>query len=344
MTKIIDIESLQRASVEYNSLLKELPFYDLKEELMALGVNLLSVTGTDKVAIFQRKGGLAKPYVINGTNTVSDSEVGKVEERILSPKPGFTALKDHIMNYVDKNVISNAAEPVNNKTKEHPLEVVIIRSKIRTVGEDILEALFHATYDGDDKTPMGLFDGFNTHISNAITSGDISAAKGNLVSTGEITAPEDETDSSAYDKIVSFIRSADPFLRKYGSLWITQQALWNAMDALGRALKYKSFMESEVFLQHLSNKTGTPKLRIITGPALGTGSRLMFSIPGNFDLGMGSPDDQQFVQVRSPYEDPNIVQFWMQWLAGTRIVNIHRKEFLVNDQVNSAPDLAGDYS
>lgn len=344
MTKVINVTDLQRAAVEYDNTLREMPYYDLRQEIAAMGVNLLSVTGTDKIAIFQRKGGLARPYVVNGTNEVSESEIGKIVERELTPKPSYVALKDHIMNYTDKKVVSNAAEPVNNKTKDHPLEFLIIRSKVRTVGEDILEALFHASYDVDDKTPMGMFKGFNPAISDFITAGEISAAKGNLKATGALTAPANDEDMEAFNKLVTFIRSADPFLRKFGSLWITQEALWYAMDALGNKLKYKNAMEYEVFVNHLRSITGSPKLNIITGAALGSGSRLMLTIPGNLDLGMGAPDDQQFVEVRTPYEDPNIIQFWMQWVAGTRIRNIHRKEFLVNDQTNTSTELSGDYS
>jgi hypothetical protein len=344
MAKLITVTALQRAAIEYDNTLRELPFYDLRMEMPKLGVNLLSVNGTDKIAIFQRKGGLARPYVINGSNTVSDEEIGKVVERTLEPKPSYTALKDHIMNYIDKKVVINAAEPVDNKTKNHPLEFLIVRSKVRTVGEDILEALFHAEYDTAVKSPMGMFKGFNTLISDEITAGEISTAKKNLISTGAISAPDDETDMEAFNKLVAFIRSANPFLRNNGSLWITQQALWYAMDALGNKLKYKNAMEYEVFVAHLRSITGSPRLNIITHPALGSGSRLMLTIPGNLDLGMGAPDDQQFVDVRDVYEDPNIIQFWMQWTAGTRIRNIHSKEFAVNDQTNTSTELSGDYS
>lgn len=342
---LINVTALQRASEKYDNTLRELPFFDLRDELRALGINFLAISSEkDKIAIFQRKGGLARPYVVGGTNTISEDEIGKTIERELEPKASFTALKDHIMNYRSKNVISNAAEPVNNKTKKHPLELLILRSKVRTVGEDILDALFHAEFDAGDKTPMGMFDGINKLIDDEVSAGEVSANKGNLTATSAISAPSDANDMSAFDTVVDFIRSAHPMLRRRGVLYITQQALWHAMDALGNKLKYKNAMEEEVFLQHLRSITGTPNLNLLASPFLGSGSRLVLTVPGNFDFGMNTRGDEQFVQVRDPYEDPNQVQFWMQWFAGNRIRNIHQKEFLVNDQTNTSADLSGDYS
>ncbi len=149
----------------------------------------------------------------------------------------------------------------------------------------------------------------------------------------------------AFDRIVEFLRSANPFLRQNGILYMTQDAMFRAMEALGNKLKYKNALEWEVFLNHLRGLTAAPKLEIISHPILGTGSRLMYTVPDNLDFGLETRGDEQFVQVRAPYEDPNIAQFWMQWKAGTRVTSIHPKTFMVNDQTNSAWDgISGDYS
>ena len=344
MSNAINITGLQRAAEKYDDTLRMLPYLELTPTLDKLGVNFLQVDEKDKIVVFHRKAGLSKPYVVGGTNTVNEEEIGKAIERILDPKECYTALKDHIMNYRAKKVISNKPERIDNKNKRHPLEVQIIQTKIRTVGEDILSALFFGQRNNDDKSPLGMFDGFNEQIDKEITAGDIATAKGNLFETGAIATPADGNDMEAFDKLVAFVRAANPFLRHNGVLYITQPALFNCMDALGNKLKYKNALEWEVFVNHLRGITGAPKLQIISDPVLGTGSRLLLTIPDNLDFGLGTLGDEQFVQVRSPYEDPNQAQFWMQWTSGTRIVSIHKKTFQVNDQTNTGTDLFGDYS
>jgi hypothetical protein len=344
MSNAINIANLQRAAEKYDDTLRMLPYLALTPTLDKLGINFLQVDEKDKVVVYHRKGGLAKPYVVGGENLVNEGEIGKVIERILEPKECYTALKDHIMNYRSKRVISNKPEKIDNRGKKHPLEVQIIDTKIKTVGEDILSALFFGTRNEDDKSPMGMFDGFNAQIDKEIVAGELATAKANLCETGSLDTPADDTDMEAFDKLVAFIRSANPFLRHNGVLYITQPALFNAMDALGNKLKYKNALEWEVFVNHLRGITGAPKLQIISDPVLGTGSRLILTVPDNLDFGLGTLGDEQFVQVRSPYEDPNVAQFWMQWSSGTRIVSIHPKTFLVNDQTNTGADLYGDYS
>jgi hypothetical protein len=342
--KALNVTLLQRAAEEYDPTLRKLPFLGLMDTLSALEVNLLEVDGKDKVVLFHRKSGIARPYVVGGTNEVAEGEIGKAIERELTPKECFTALKDHIMNYSNKRVISNQSEKVDTKQKRHPLELLIIESKIRTVNEDIIDALFHAKRDNEDKSPMGMFDGFNELIDTEISNGEVSTAKGNLVETGSLSTPATDEDTEAFNKLVAFIRSASPHLRRKGVLYITNDALFHCMDALGNKLKYKNALEFEVFVEHLRGLTQAANLRLITHEALGSGSRLLYTIPRNLDFGLGTRGEESFVQVRAPYEDPNIAQFWMQWSSGARVTSIHPKEFLVNDQTNTATELSGDYS
>ena len=343
-TKAINIDNLKRAAEEYDPTLRMLPFLVLEEELTKLGITLLEVDGTHKKVIFHRRGGLARPYVAGSENKVNNEEIGKAIERKLEPKDCYTALKDHILNYDTVRVISNSSEKPDLQKKSHPQELLILNAKVRTVGEDIIDALYHAERDEEDGSPMGMFDGYNTIINKEITANEISTAKGNLVATGALAKPANADDTSAYDKLVAFIRSANPFLRRHGWLYITNDALFHAMDALKNQLRYKDAMEYDIFVKHLAGQTKASGLKIVSEPCLGAGSRLMYTTPNNLDFGVGARSDHQFVSIRDPYEDPNIIQFWMQWKAGARIINIHQKEFQVNDQTNTSTEMSGDYS
>lgn len=342
----VNTASLNRAAVTYNPIIQKLPFLVLLDTVQAIGVNLMEVIGKDKEMTYLRNGGISKPYVVSSTPTTEyTSEVGKFVERTLEPEPSVAVIKDHIMNYRDKQILSSlAAQKVDPVKKQHPLEMIIIESKVRTVAEDILTALFHAERDTTDKSPLGMFDGFNTILDDYVTSGEIAVAKGNKFATGAIVAPADTTDTEAWDKLVAFVRSANVMLRKNCILYIPSQALFYAMDALSNKFSGKSILETDVFLNYLRGATQAPNLKIISDPVLGTGDRLMLIAPGLLDLGLNTMSAPAFVQVRDPYEDPNLVQFWTQWEAGTRIKQTHAKMLLINDGTPESLDLSGDYS
>lgn len=341
----INLASLNRVAEQYNPVLQKLPFAMLVETLDKLGVNLLEVAGKDILMQFQRKRGISQPYIVTETPSLTYiTAVGKVVERTLETKECYAVLKDHIMNYKGKQILNSLdAQKVDNKLKNHPLEMLIIESKVRTIAEDIIDALFFAERDTSDKSPMGMFDGFFTKLAAEIVAGEIATGKGNLVTTGALAAPADADDTDAYDILVHFIRSAHPMLRKNGVLYLTESSLFYAQDALGNRLKNKSAMEFDMFLQHLRGVTHSPALTLVADGSMGTGSRLMLMKPRNLDLGIGTAGDEQFVQIRAPYEDPNILQFWTQWENGTRIRSTHQKEFQCNEQSNTSTEMSGDY-
>jgi hypothetical protein len=342
MPPSINTASLNRTSEQYNAVLQLLPFSFLNDALAELGINVLEVAGKDTIVTFNRKGGIAKPYK---SGVIDYGDLGKATERSLEVKPGYAALKEHIMNYKGKLVTTNMpdAEKVNNQTKKHPLEFLILREMVKTISEDIIDALFFAERDENDKSPMGLFDGFGKQIEIDMLAGGISTAKRNQYNTGAIVAPVNAQDTTAYKQLVAFIRAADPYLRKNPLLYISNTTLFHAQDALGNLIPNKDILEYEVFLQHLRGSTKCPNLQIVSSNALGTGDQLILTPARNLDFGLNTKNDSTFVQVRNPYEDPNENQFWSQWDSGTRIRQIHPKMFLVNDGVPVSSQMSGDY-
>ncbi len=96
-------------------------------------------------------------------------------------------------------------------------------------------------------------------------------------------------------------------------------------------------------LTQLREDCSIPNLQIVSHYALGVGDRLVLTEPGNLDLGMNTFSDTGFVQVRNPYENPNYVQFWMQWEIGMRVKNLHKRGFMMSDGTVTANPLSGDY-
>jgi len=340
--KAITLDAIVHAAMIEDKVLRALPFMVLRPKLEELGVILLEAKVKNRKTVFRRKGSISGPYNPGGENKILNREILKAVKRDLDPEPCYAAILDDIMNYRNQQVIGISGE-VDNKTKTHGLEFMILKAIVDTVGEDIIDALFHAERNEAGNSPLDMFDGFNTLIDKEIVAGDISVAKGNLVPTGAITAPLNADDTRAYDLVETFVHAANPFLRKYGVLYITPTALFSATKALGNKIKYKTAWAFAEFQDHLAQSANAPKLKIISDPALGTGSRLMLTGPKNLDFGISALDDSQFIDVQKAFDDPNIVRYWLQYQAATRITDTHQKVFCVNDQTNQAVELSGDY-
>jgi hypothetical protein len=191
---------------------------------------------------------------------------------------------------------------------------------------------------------MGMTDGFNKIIDDLVTAGEISAPLGNLVACDPLTAPVNATDLTAFNSLKEWLRNIDHKWRnKQVILYIPYDSLIHVKDALeNKKTSYKD-VTFDSLLTQLREDCGIPNLQMVSHYALGIGDRLILTEPGNLDLGMNTFSDVGFVQVRSPYEDPNDVQYWMQWEIGMRIKNLHKRGFMVSDGTVTSNPLSGDY-
>ena len=266
----------------------------------------------------------------------------KFREAKLEMKTSVISFKDNIKNYKGKKLM-NLPMPgtAENQTKKHPFEELITSNIVKTASEDILDGLWSAEYDITDRTPQGCFDGYDTLIDDMITATEIAAGEGNLVATGEIVTPANDTDYNAINKLVAFVRSSSHFLKRMGVLYVTKNVYQFAVDALELKFKYKDWGLNDV--QRYINEKAGAKVTLIPNDFMGTGDRILLTIPGNLHFGMDTFGDEEFVEVRTPYEDPNAMQFWLQADFGCRIVSIHKKEFQVNDRSGVGASIGGDY-
>lgn len=338
---LITVESLSRTSVAYDPILRKLPFFTLNEELKKIGANLKGADGEDILFQFQRKNGSSRPYDPN--NIGKGTSVGTVIERKMESERSYNAQQDSVLNYEGSKVMSNTAEPVDEKTKKHPLEYLMIESILRNTSDDILSACFLGVRDTTNQTPIGMVDGWFTKLAQDIVAGEVAAGKGNLITTGAITDPGTGTD--AYDQVVEFLLAMNNMLRyNGGNLYMTDTTKFYAKKGLRNLFAGNFLVKDSEFIEILKDQTGISNLNIITHPAMGSGSQLMFTKPGILDFGMDNSGGSKFVQIRQINEDPNIMDFWTQWKMGTRIASVHQKEFACNEQTNTSPMNFGDIS
>lgn len=343
LTPAVTIDGLKRYAIQYAPLLYTLPAYQLNLICKKLKLNIVEVQHTDVRVNKRRKAGLLRPYSSNVT-TGSSQELMKFFETTLKPELIYAEVVDDINSYRPKKVLSNQGEWVDNKTKKHPMEAEILRDIVLSFSEDIAFQLFHAERDENNLTPTSAFDGFFTNLDVLIAGGEIATGHGNMKTTGTFVAPTSETDTTAYDKLVDFIRSANPLLRQRPvDLYTAENPLDQALLAFRHKVKSFEYPTMEQMFIRLRSDAKCPQLNIITDSVLGDGDRLTLLAPGLLDIGVNSQPDASFVQVRDPFENPNKVQFWVQAAYGTRVNDIHEKLFLTNEQKNTALDYAGDY-
>lgn len=345
MSKTINVDSLTRTSVQYDPILRMLPYNDLRPRLAEMGFRFISSDKELREVSFERKGGIARPLAAGVEDPDTIAEIGKAKESKLVPEWGYTALVEDIMNYENVNVIGNNPEHVDPVTKKHPQEMLILESVVKTVNEDLLDAIYFSKRDDEDPSPYGLFDGIFEKLDVLVAASEITEAKGNLVATGAFVAPTTADDYAAYSKMVTALRSANWGLKRGGALLkITPSLYYKIKDALANKLKaVASTITVDVLTAALSADAQFPGLVISIEAEMGTGDRFIVTKNQNFDMSLWTDSATSFVQVRNPFKNPNLVQYWSQWKAADRIRQHHAKMLLTNDRTNTANQLSGDY-
>jgi hypothetical protein len=340
---VVNITSLTRAAVEYDNLLRTLPYLTLEEVVSTFKFNMKELAHKHILTSFERKAGVMKPYGATVTED-EEQEIGKLKESTLELEMAYCSIFDKITNYKEVKVLSNAGEKIDNKTKKHPLEQHVLETIVRTWGEDVVDALFPGERDESNASPLGAFDGFDTKCAALVVAGEVSVAKGNLIQTGAIATPVDG-DTDALDAIVAWFRQFDPKLRNVPKLWYVPDAvLLPVLMALDNKMTNRKVIGVQDLLDYLNVHALVRNLTIANHPCMGTGQKMYVTIPGNFDIGVNTNTDGQFVQVRSIKTDPNIVQFWIQAEYGTRINLWNKKVFVTNELAAVANQLSGDYN
>ena len=314
MGNVVNIESLNRELQTYHRDMIVLPYALLLPTLQDLKISMLgNVVGKDIVIVKERAGGVSAPYT-PGQTAAYKNEIARMYERGLQPELCYAAVKDNILNYRKKHVLFDAAKnKVDNKEKKHPLEREIISDSVITVSEDIIDSLYHATRDADDPSPMGMVDGIYTLQDKLVTAGAVSEVKGNLAACGSLAAPVDGDDTTAYKSLRDWLRAVDTKIKnKPLILQIANNILTHVKDALENKRSNHSDTTFATVLEYLRSDCNLPKLMISSHYCLGTGTRLTLTTPGNFDIGFSTFSDIDFMKIRTPWEDPNMVQLWVQ--------------------------------
>lgn len=336
---LLDVEKLKRYAKEYDGALRILPYFTFQEFASAMKLNVIEVENENVLVNARRKAGNTGPYKAGASISYPD-EIGKLVEMSLKPELTVCRLKDNILNYQEKKIISNAGQKVDHTVKKHPLEKMIVDNHIISHSEDIIFSTFFAERNDNIFSPLTSFTGFFPWIDEFKTTNDITMANRNLVPTGMFGSGDGVND---FDRLVNFIRSANPFLRRSAILYYSSTIELICIEAYRQTTKAFARPTSEEFWKAVKEEAKCPSLQPITHEAYGTGHALIMIRPGMMDFGVNTNKASKFVHIRDIFEDPNELQFWIQAAFGTRFQDIHPKVFQTNEFTNQAVDLAGDY-
>ena len=346
MAQIIKPEGLTEAAKKYDPILRTLPYFTLAQFAAALGLNVIEVENEDVIVNKRRLAGSTGPYK-QGMSITYKEEVAKFVESVLKPELVVSKTKDNILNYKDKKVLVMAGTELDLKSKKHPLEQMIVSDEIISHAEDVIFQAFFSERDTDVFSPATAFTGFYPIIDALVVEGLIGVGLGNYETTGAFADPINADDSDAYDNLVEWIGSAHNMLRSSQGgapqLLCAQNVLKSARAAYRNKVNSFQMPTMVQVLEALREDAFCPGLIVSTHEALGSGSKLVLQKMGNMDLGFNTNRSNQFCQVRSIFEDPNEVQFWIEAAYGTRVRDVHQKVFKTNEQTNTGNDLAGDY-
>ena len=107
---LVNVTSLQRAAETYQKDMILLPYALLIPTLRELKISMLEVDNKDIVIVKNRRGGLARPYVLGGTNATVAEEISRMRERALTTEFAYCSIKDNILNYKEKRVLFDASK------------------------------------------------------------------------------------------------------------------------------------------------------------------------------------------------------------------------------------------
>lgn len=336
----LDIAGISKLANNYQMDLRYLPYAVLAETLVnEHQISLLpGVENEDTITTFLRKGGIAKPLSV-GMN-IDDSDIGEFEESKLKIEDAYASVEDNIKRYKEKVIIRPGEQLGINQTKKHPFAVQLMAAMVITFCEDLLDAVFNAERNLLDKSPLGLFDGFETKLLAAIASYKVSTNKGNMIDSGAFNAPSTGTDFTAYTNLKNWVRQANRHLKRNAVLLLPSAVYQNCFDALQNKTAGKAANFAD-FESYLNTDTGS-NIKLVKSDIMGEGDRIYMTKPGNMEFGFNSLGDTKFVQVRDINKNPNIFNYWIQGGFGTRWITHHPKMFLTNTGTLTALEFSGD--
>lgn len=116
---LLDIEKLKRYAIDYDGRTSYVAVFHVSGSSAAdMKLNVIEIENEDVITNARRKAGHTGPYKA-GAEINYPNEIGKIVEMSIKPELTVARLKDNILNYSEKKILSNAGQRVDHTTKKH---------------------------------------------------------------------------------------------------------------------------------------------------------------------------------------------------------------------------------
>lgn len=211
---------------------------------------------------------------------------------------------------------------------KHPFELWLIQEILKQASNDLLGALFTAKLSASsDKVDVAdSFDGWGTIVENEKTAGNITTAKGNMVSTGAFTRAD------VGDQLLAMYRSRDRIFKNANSKMFISDAVGDLYDDWFADehpnVHTPGQNPDETGQQFLYGSKG--KCELVRVPDLPEGSNFaMLTLQPNLVYGYDKQSDMRSMKA---VPDDYMFKALGKYVFGCQIPYIGKELFCVNDQ------------
>ena len=302
------------------------------------------VENIDKLFLFNDKGLLARQYKQGAVKKV---QLGMIVENPAKVILAVTHPQDNVQKYREVEPFHVNPDGTNNAQKTQFLLGKVATRHAQDVRANYFfgneaNASLPDTEANQVKLGLSLYDGIYTKVAQGITKGIISAAIGNLVTTGDLL-DNSVTPQQAYAKFKAAYNNLNDDLR--GADELDANVASNLADKIIEGYMLTHPQLSPTTLEDGWKFTQMKNLTLKTHTAMGKGSQMIFCLPGTLEYICDiRPESQANITVAMNSDDHNLFDYQIQTAQASRIRDYSPKVFCVNEQVNTPNNVpAGDY-
>lgn len=319
------------------------PAYSKPEEMDRLKILITSgIQFKDTRYVMNRKGGTTRRKVVGEKLS---NKAGYLDERPLVTQLSWNMYYDNKDNYRETPF------PVPGDTYTYPLSELAMQVVLMNYAEDLYLNLWWGSLENDRATSSrALYDGFHTLRAKDIAEGRLSSARRNIITVDAIDLTTSENLLKSFDVFEDFYSQWSTALRGVPVMLYCSDKLSTALMA-SYAHKYNGNYKVTPELGTDGKPTGNwsvmeySKVTFAPSSEYGNGTKMIATVPFNFEYGVDSQDSRNEVSIRvGSDDDHNDISFQIQSVQGCRIINVNPNAYCESTGTLTIPDEnAGDY-
>ncbi len=320
------------------------PAYAKAEEMDRLKIKVTSgVQFKDTAFVMNRKGGTTRRKVVGEPLR---NKAGYLDERPLVAKLSWNKYYDNTDSYTE-----TPFSAAGSTSYSYPMSELAMEAILMSYAEDLYLNLWWGSLENDRKTsPRSLYDGFHTLRNKDIAAGRISIARKNIVAVDVIDLSVAENLLASFGVFEQFYSKLSTALRGVPIMLYISDELSTALMA-SYAHKFNGYSKATPELGADGKPTGNwsvmeySKVTFAPSSEYGHGTKMIATIPYNFEYGVDSLNSQNKVSIRvGSDDDDNDISFQVQSIQGCRVINVNPNAYCESNGTLTIPDEnAGDY-